>query len=240
MKKFKPNIEVLILVGGRGTRLKSISKNTPKPLVKINNLPFLLILLEYLYSYNFINIVLCTGYKAYHFKQFLEQEEIAHKIKISNEKKPMGTAGAIQNAKKHIQSRSFLVINGDSFCDLDYSKFCQSFESNNPILQIAVLRSDNVKGYGAIKLDGMNRIVDYKEKQDDVKDSSVYISVGIYQFSSEVIKYITPNEFVSLEYDIIPKLIHLYPDRVYGYEVEGKFIDIGTPKNYYKSKIFLN
>ena len=240
MKNFKNNIDVLILVGGLGTRLKSVSNNVPKPLIKINNRPFLSILLEYVTSFNFNRIILCTGYKSSVFQKYAEQNKINYKIIISKESKPLGTAGAIKNAEKLIESKSFLVINGDSFCKLDYEKFCMFFKKNDPIAQIAVSRSTNAKNYASIKLDSNNNIIEYKEKQNICENTEKFISTGIYQFSSEIMNFIDGDKFVSLEFDIIPKLIRSLPKRIYSYKTKGEFIDIGTPKNYEKSQDILN
>jgi len=238
VKKYN-DIDVLILVGGLGTRLKSISKSVPKPLVKINDRPFLSILLKHITSFGFKRIILCTGYKSNAFNKFLKKEKFECEILISKEREPLGTGGAIKNAEKLLRSKSFLVINGDSFCDINLEKFCLCFKTKKLFAQIAIFPSKKTKDFATIQLDKDNYIVNYQEKINLHEKRTSLISTGIYQFSSRIMKFIEADKYSSLEFDILPNIMKHFEKKIYGFVTEGKFIDIGTPESYEKSKTYL-
>ena len=112
---------IVILVGGRGSRLGSLTLKTPKPLIKINRKPFLDHLICKLIKYNFKNIFLLCSYKKkiffdkYHNKYFHNS-----KIICIDEGKQKGTGGALYKLKNKIKSH-FILINGDTFFDIDYN-----------------------------------------------------------------------------------------------------------------------
>ena len=120
MYKFQ-NTDLVILVGGKGKRLKSIT-NLPKPLIKINNKPFIRYLLNFYTKYNFRKIYLITSYKSEKF--FLKfHKKIINSVQVEclKEKKPLDTAGALNTIRNKI-SKKFILINGDSFLNFDISK----------------------------------------------------------------------------------------------------------------------
>ena len=111
--------DAVILVGGRGTRLGSITSKTPKPLIKINNKPFLDQLISKLIRYNFKNIfLLCSYKKEFFFKKYHNKYFHNSKIICINEGKPKGTGGALFRLKHRIKN-NFILLNGDTFFNID-------------------------------------------------------------------------------------------------------------------------
>ena len=112
---------IVILAGGRGSRLGKITQNTPKPLLKIGNKPFLDQLLCKILKYNFNKIFILTSYKKnLFFKKY--HNKIIHNSKLIclNEGKPKGTGGALYRLKNKIKN-NFILVNGDTFFDIDYN-----------------------------------------------------------------------------------------------------------------------
>ena len=117
MKK-NNKIDLVILAGGKGSRVRNFLHGKPKPLLKINNLSFLQILLNEYAKYPFSNIYILAGYKGnIIYKRFNDKYINFIKIKCFVEKKLLGTAGALRNLKKKINN-DFLLVNGDSFFDI--------------------------------------------------------------------------------------------------------------------------
>ena len=229
-------IDVLILVGGQGKRLRSVSRGTPKPLVKINGKPFLTNLIKHLKTFGFKRIILCTGYKAEYFERFVASSNNRDlKIVISHEETPLGTGGAIRNAKGEITSDVFLVLNGDTFCELDYKEFYCEYVQRQALAQIAVNETKSFVNYGMVELDNNERIIGFSEKPENVSCNRVFLNVGIYLFNKKVFELIPKGIPLSLEKDIMPEIVAQFEPFVYAFVTPSNFIDIGTPENYRKA-----
>ncbi|MBI4844367.1 MAG: nucleotidyltransferase family protein [Nitrospirae bacterium] len=236
MSEFVPaETDILILVGGQGSRLKSISKELPKPLVPVNGRPFISILLNYLVRFGFKRIILCSGYRSEAVRHYLQNLKFASaQIYISEETTPLGTAGAIKNAEPLITSEYFIVLNGDSFIELDYIDFVKRFFDKNALALLALARVDDPSAYGSVEIDENGRINSYTEKKDKMHNAG-YISGGVYMFGRHVLDFIQPLANMSLEYELFPRLLDAFKGRIYGYCCSGDFIDIGTPENYHRA-----
>ena len=222
------NTDLVILVGGKGKRLKSIT-NLPKPLIKINNKPFIRYLLNFYTKYNFRKIYLITSYKSEEF--FLKfHKKIINSVQVEclKEKKPLDTAGALNTIRNKI-SKKFILINGDSFLNFDISKV--KILNKNKLILIRNKNYHSNKKLSNLFLNNKKKVV--------YKNNSNYMNAGIYFFTKEIFKLIPKKQRSSLEEDIIPKLIK--KESLYGDIVNEFFIDIGTPKNLKKaSKVIPN
>jgi D-glycero-alpha-D-manno-heptose 1-phosphate guanylyltransferase len=232
------DIDVIILCGGRGKRLPQITKDIPKPLAEIKGQPFLDIVITYLALFGFKRFILCTGYKSEVIENYYKYKILNNiDIVFSKENKPLGTAGAIKNAERFLQSRNFLVINGDSFCKTDLLKF-YSFHLRKKALGSMVLTKIESSGdVGEVVLGIKYKIKKFSEKCGN-KDRQCYVNAGIYFFNKNIFLYLpSGNEKFSLEYDLFPKLAN---KEIYGYVVDSKLIDIGTPQGYKRAQRILN
>jgi len=225
------NTDVLILCGGKGTRLRSIVRNRPKAMVEFGRRPFLSILIEYLASFGFRRFILCTGYKAKFIEEYYNARPPHCEISYSNEKKPLGTAGAIKNAIPLIRSNPFLAINGDSFCRLNFLKFLDFHLKKKAMLSIALVASSKDKNCGKVALDSKKRIISFAEK----KASSVKSldSAGIYLIDKELFSFMNSKKAWSLEYDLFPSL---KKKNCFGFKQNLDLIDFGTPSGYIRAR----
>ena len=227
--------DVLILCGGFGKRLRSIVSNKPKPLVEIDNRAFLDLLIEYLAGYGFKRFILCTGYMGSaiveHYETLFEHLEIL----FSQESQALGTAGAVKNAEPLIQSSPFLVANGDSFCQVDLGEFFGFHQRKAALSSIVVTPIQHSQEFGAITLNESQEIVSFEEKKAGGKEALV--NAGLYLFEKDVLSLIPPGQTYSLEVDLFP---HLAGRGFYGYAVQSKLIDIGTPERYNQALSFFS
>jgi len=230
------NIDVVILCGGRGERLKEITKDNPKPMADIGGKPFLDILIGYLRACGFRRFILCAGYKGEVIRDYYLAGSGSSGILTIMEKRPLGTGGAIKNAESLIKSDPFLVANGDSFCKLDYRGLVKFHSDKKSLYSIAVIKSPENQDGGLVSLDAQGKIALFNEKAKSKK--TAYINAGIYLLNKAIFNVIKPGEKISLEYDIFPELAG---EKFYGYAVSGKLIDIGTPERYMQArKLFDN
>jgi NDP-sugar pyrophosphorylase family protein len=225
--------DVLILCGGSGTRLRSISGEEQKVLVELAGKPFIDILIESLLPFGFKRFVLCVGYRKDHVKEHFMGRSF--EVLFSEENEPLGTGGAIKNAMPYIASSPFLVLNGDSFCRIDYGQFFKFHRQKGGLLSMVLAKPLPEIDYGIIDIDGNRRITSFQEKAEGLKVN--YINAGIYLLTREVFQFMPQTAKFSLEYDFFPKVITY---GCYGFVVDGDVIDIGTPERYSRAKIMIS
>ena len=210
---------IVILVGGRGSRLGSLTLKTPKPLIKINRKPFLDHLICKLIKYNFKNIFLLCSYKKkiffdkYHNKYFHNS-----KIICIDEGKQKGTGGALYKLKNKIKSH-FILINGDTFFDIDYNFLKKTNISKKNIFMCLT----NIKKTHNNLL--MNKLL-LKKKEINISYKKTNLANGgIYLINKRILNK-TKNQFMSFENDILKNEIE--NRRVIGKYFNDFFIDIGS------------
>lgn len=225
---------VIILAGGLGTRLKSVLPETPKCLAPIQNYPFLGILINYLCNQGIENFVFAVGYRNQMVIDFLEMEFPTLKISYSIETELLGTGGAIKLALSKVNSENVLIVNGDTFYNNDLQQFSKFHYSSKSDFSIALTKIRNNERYGSVELDGMNRIIDFKEKNIGISDG--LISSGHYIFNKAQFLRLNPQNNFSVETDFFQNPnINKY---IFGFERTAGFIDIGIPEDYQLAQTF--
>ena len=135
-RKEKTVDQAFILCGGLGSRLGEITRKTPKPLIKFNNKPFLDYLLKSIARHNIKNIFLLCEYKNTLFTRRYHNKKILNsKIKCIIEPKPLGSGGALYNARKYMND-NFFLINGDTFYEINFNDFALDFLNSKKILEL--------------------------------------------------------------------------------------------------------
>nr|WP_238527598.1 nucleotidyltransferase family protein [Candidatus Nitrosarchaeum limnium] len=167
----------MILAGGRGKRLRPITDYVPKPLIPLNNIPIIEWQVKYLKKQGIKEIIICTGYKAEMIKNYLEMKNnFGIKIKISVEKIPLGTGGAIKQAGLSIKDKSFFVLNGDTITNINLKQLAKK---QNAIASIELKTKFGI-------METQNDIVTkFKEKKEI---SDLWMNAGIYHLQNEVLK----------------------------------------------------
>lgn len=220
-------MEAIVLAGGFGTRLKHVIPDVPKPMAPVNNKPFLVYLLDYLYKYNFKKVILAVGYKSFVIKEYFQNSYKEMEIIYSEEDNPLGTGGAIKKALDYVNEEEVFILNGDTFLNCDLNKMKEEHKNSNCDITVAVKSMKDYNRYGSVKiLDG--KIVKFIEKQKTAKG---IINAGIYVINKDIFAEIEEIEF-SFEKNILESLLYT----LNAYESSGYFIDIGVPEDYYKAQ----
>lgn len=170
--------EAIILAGGFGTRLQAVVNDVPKPMAPINRLPFLNYVFDYLKFYKIQHVVLSTGYLSEKIVEFYKDEFKGIKISYAKEETPLGTGGGIRNAMTKCKTDDVLVLNGDSFFDVDIKTHYRNHIFKQADCTLALRKVDNAARYGTIQLGRLNRIAAFKEK--DNKEVEGLINGGVY------------------------------------------------------------
>jgi len=226
------NTDVAILAGGLGTRLRKVIGETQKTMAKVAGEPFLNLILEYLKNHGFQRVILCTGYQADQVEEYYRDNDMGLQIEFSREDVPMDTGGAIKNARAFIHSDPFIVLNGDSFCPIDYSAFLQFHRQEKAIATLAVSRVKDSKDFGTILLNERKRIVGFQEKLLWKKSPQGFVSAGVYCFNHSILSLMPPATIFSFEKDLFPSLPERIGNDFCGFLVEEEFLDIGNSVRY--------
>lgn len=229
------DMDVVILCGGKGSRLQEVVNDRPKPMAQINETPFLEILIKCFSGFGFRRFILCTGYMSEAIDQYYKDQGGDLQIVISNEDEPLGTGGAVKNAEKKIRSKHFIVANGDSFCQVDLSEMLDLHFQRQALMTMAVIESTETKEAGLVHLDDSHMIKAFQEKTEGIEKG--YVNTGIYILERDVLSRIKANEKSSLEYDLFPELTNA---DCYGYVAKEELFDIGTPQRLEKARKFFN
>jgi len=225
--------EAIILAGGFGTRLQSVVNDVPKPMAPVNNEPFLNYIFDYLKYFGIEHVVLSTGYLSEKIHGHFKEEYEGIGISYTKEESPLGTGGGIRLAMEKCKENDVLVLNGDSFFDVDLNVYYQQYQNKRADCSLALRIVPNASRYGTIDLATENRIAAFKEK-DNVEEQGL-INGGVYILNRELFLSKTkPGISFSIEKDFYEERINEL--NIYGFEYSGYFIDIGIPEDYKKAQ----
>lgn len=214
-------MKAIILCGGLGTRLKSVIKDIPKPMAPINNKPFLEFIFTYLKKQKIDEIILAVSYKYEIIQEYFKDEFLNIKVRYSIEKEPLGTGGAIKQALE-LAKEDCLVLNGDTFFDIDLTKM----KLDKSKICLALKKMNDFDRYGSVELDKMGNITSFKEKQY-LKQG--FINGGIYLISKDIFEGFILEEKFSFEEFLQENYKNL---KARAEIFEDYFIDIGIPEDY--------
>ena len=220
------DIKIFILVGGFGTRLKTVIDNIPKPMAPINNKPFLSYKIEMIHQQLPKNqIYLLTHYMSDIIEEFFKDNK---NVTVIKEKKPLGTGGSIKNAIKQLNledTQKIILMNGDTYIEPNYIDFIKNATAEVNIMTSTIHQCDR---FNTLEIED-NRVTKFKSKKDNMIDKS--INVGCYIFNNMgIIKNITEQVF-SLE-EKLKEMVNT--TMIKSYQYDGVFIDIGTPDDYFR------
>ncbi len=224
-------INAVLLVGGQGTRLRSIIGAYPKPLAKFGSLNILDLILKYLDSVEAIDkVILATGFMKEEFLNY-KYEKYHFSLEFSSESQPLGTAGAVYNAIVKVNSDYILIINGDTFCQFTLPHKLNLEDDG----YIFVRKSSDEERYGYITTcPDKKYLLKFNEK---VCGNSNFINAGVYLFKRDLINdYGRLNQ--SMETEFIPKLLQV-GKKIQVVECFGKFTDIGIPSSFMEAGNYL-
>lgn len=212
----------VILVGGKGTRLRPYTLVIPKPLVPLGDTPVLEIILRQLASAGFSSVTLATNHQSEIVAAFCgDGSKWNLDIQYSKETTPLGTMGPL----KHMRDlpESFVVMNGDVLTDLDFGQFVDDHVASGNHFSIAATRREVKSDYGILECDNSSRLIGFEEKPS----TQILVSMGVYGMSRSALQFVpenTPFGFDDLMYTFIDNKV--FPRVVVH---EGRWHDIGQP-----------
>jgi mannose-1-phosphate guanylyltransferase len=225
--------DAIILCGGAGTRLRSVTGDSPKSMASVGGRPFLELLIQQLQRNGFERVILAVGYQKDVIRSTFGEQAFGLEVVYSEESSPLGTAGALRNAADLVKTDTTLAMNGDSYAQVDLRQFVTGHREQHSDISMVVVPTDERGDCGSVRVDGQGMVSQFVEKQPQVLVQ--YVNAGIYLMSRPMLYDIPTGREVSLEREVFPRWLN-----------EGRFInafvgaspcvDIGTPERYHRAQ----
>lgn len=221
-------IDVVVLAGGRGTRLAGVLDGVPKILAPVDGQPYIRFLLDWLARGGARRVVLCLGHLADRVVAWLADHDTGPlRVETVVEPAPAGTAGALQYAAPALGGNAVMVMNGDSFVDGDLAAFFADFRETNAVASVMCVEVPDVSRFGRILVNETGYIERFAEKDPGVTGPGL-INAGVYLFTRDLVDGIVGSGAESLEREVFGTAS---PGSIRAFPVRGAFHDIGTPES---------
>lgn len=224
-------MQALVLVGGKGTRLRPLTYATPKPALTLVDRPFLNYLTEWLGSHGVDEVILACGFLPDEMRKVLgEGEPGGPRLRYLVEEEALGTAGAIRFALDDLDER-FFALNGDVLADLDLTALWNRHEETGARATLGLYAVDDSSSYGLVDIDEQGQVLKFSEK-DPERIGPGLINAGTYVLEREAIAEVPAGRAVSIEEEFYPSITG---KGLYGFPLEGYWMDFGTRERYFQA-----
>ncbi len=221
-----PVDEVILLVGGLGTRLRGVVADVPKPLAPVAGRPFLAWVLDQLAQEGIRRVILATGYMASTIEHAIGSRWHGMAVEYSVEQQPLGTGGALRMAMPLLAGNGAHVVNGDTFLRYSPRMLEEATRRQGAPVGIALARVADAGRYGAVEADA-GRVTAFREKG---KEGAGDINAGCYFFTEKALQGLPLQGRFSLEHDVLQPLAA--SGGIAAYTQTTDFVDIGVPEDY--------
>ena len=221
--------EAIILVGGLGTRLRGVVDDVPKPLAPVQGRPFLAWLLDQLAEQGLRRVVLAAGYKAEIVRASVGDHWRGMAVDYMIEAQPLGTGGAIVQARRLIEGEDTFVLNGDTYLELDYARFAAAMRVQHAGLGMALAQVPDVSRYGAVHI-ANERVTGFSEKGGS---GPGWINAGVYWVPRSLSMPAATQAF-SFEDSVLREAAQ--QDTLHACTATDAFIDIGVPEDFQRAQ----
>jgi len=226
-------MQLVIIAGGLGTRLRPLTLHRPKALIPLVDRPQIVHTIGSL-PRSCEEVIIAVNYMYEQVRDFFRMQEFGVEVRVVEEPKPLGTAGAIKNVERRIEG-TFAVYNGDVVDSIDFDRLAEAHRTAGGIGTIAVWPVENPGAFGVVALE-KDRIVRFVEKPAKGEAPSNLVNAGRYVFEPRVFDFIESGRAVSLEREVFPQLIE---HRLTAYRYEGFWSDAGTLTSYLQAQRIL-
>jgi len=218
-------MQAIILAGGKGVRLRPYTMVLPKPLMPVYERPIIEIIVRHLIRSGISEVIISSGYLHHLIRAFFGNGT-RYKIPIRYvvEKKPLGTAGSISLVDG--LKDNFIVINGDTLCDIDINAMLQQHNKDGNDVTIGSYKMRYKIDLGVLEIDENQRLIGYKEKPE----MKYAVSMGVYIFNTSVLSNMTHGEKLDLPAFVLRLREQGY--HVGCYNHPGIWLDIGRPTDF--------
>jgi mannose-1-phosphate guanylyltransferase len=224
-------MQAIVLVGGKGTRLRPLTYVTPKPMIPILGLPFLARTFERLRAAGIRDVILPAGYMPQAIvDHFGDGTSLGMRFTYVIEDEPLGTAGALKNVQAHIDG-PFLVLNGDILTSLDLDAMIAEHQRLGGIGLLHLITVDDPSAFGVVVRNAEGCVSEFIEKPSKEDAPTNEVNAGTYLFEPEILDMIPAGRNVSIEQETFPNVV-AGSNPLYAWTTNDYWMDLGTPEHY--------
>ena len=223
--------QAVIMVGGKGTRLRPLTNNCPKPILPILDRPCTEYFIDALAEAGVTEIIMACGFHSEMMAKALgDGSKQGVNIVYSYEDHPLGTGGAVKLIEDRLDD-TFIAINGDNFMDIDFREQVRQHFASGADVTISLSTTDNPTEVGIVRLDDTGKVLEFKEKPRPEEVFSDILNTGVYVINRDVLRFIPEDTMYDLSKELFPILMEK-GYRIQGYKEPGHWMDVGRPKDY--------
>ena len=223
--------QAVIMVGGKGTRLRPLTNNCPKPILPILDKPCTEYFIDALADAGIEEVIMACGYRSQQVRDALgDGSKQGIKVIYSYEDHPLGTGGAVKLIQDKLDD-VFIAINGDNFMDIDFRAMVKEHFETGADITISLSTTDNPCEVGIVRLDDTGKVLEFKEKPKPEEVFSNILNTGVYVINKWVLDYIPEDTMYDLSKELFPLLMEK-GYTIHGYKEPGHWMDIGRPKDF--------
>lgn len=227
-------MKAVILAGGEGTRLKSVTGELPKPMVPILGVPVMERIVRWLAKQGFTELCAALCYRPEVIQNhFGDGSAFGVRMEYRVQRDPVGTAGSVLQCRDFYGDSDFLVMSGDAVCDFDLAGLMEAHRAGGAAVSMALCPSEEPLRYGLVLLDRNSRVRHFVEKPDWPQVVTNLVSTGIYAVSPRAMSYVPEGQSFDFAKHLFPMLLQS-GETILGVPMEGYWQDIGTPRAYYQ------
>lgn len=221
--------DAIVLCGGAGSRLRTITGNAPKVMATVGGRPFLEILLRQLSRHGFRRVILAVADHQHAIREHFGERAFGLHLAYSAESTALGTGGSVRNALDLVESDDALIMNGDSYTEVDFHRFLLDHRNAAADASVVVVSADGREDCGSVVADRDSKITRFEEKQKRFRPH--YVNAGIYLVSRNILFDVAPELPVSLETELLPRWLG-EGRHIRAFLCSSRCTDIGTPERY--------
>lgn len=224
-------MKVVIMAGGKGTRISSVASDIPKPMIRVADKPILEHQIECLKNQGFRDIIMIVGHLGWIIRDYFKDgKEFGVNIEYFQEEEPLGSAGGLFYFKDELKDDDFLLMNGDIIFDVNLSRFIQFHKKNNALASLMAHPNSHPYDSALLVTNSDHRVINWLHKEDERTIYKNRVNAGIHILSPELLEKITEPKKYDLDRDILKPLVS--SERLYAYDTPEYIKDMGTPERY--------
>ena len=228
--------QAVIMVGGKGTRLRPLTNDCPKPILPILDKPCTEYFIDSLAEAGMEEVIMACGYRSQQVRDALgDGSKQGIKVTYSYEDHPLGTGGALKLIQDKLDD-VFIAINGDNFMDIDFNAMVKEHLRSKADVTISLSTTDNPCEVGIVRLDDDGKILEFKEKPKPEEVFSNILNTGVYVVNRDVLDLVPEDTMYDFSKELFPLLMEK-GYRIQGYKDPGHWMDIGRPKDFLGANI---
>lgn len=230
-------MKAIVMAGGEGTRLKSVTRDTPKPMALLAGKPVLEHILGLLRRSGVRQVCLTLRYRPECIRDYFgDGSRLGLELSYRVEEAPLGTAGGVRACADFYGGEDFLVLSGDAVCTFDLKALMEAHKRSGAAATMALYSRETPLQYGTVLTGRDGRVLSFIEKPDWSHVVSDLVNTGIYALSPETMDFVPEGQPCDFARELFPSLLAAEKP-ILGLPMEGYWNDIGTPRAFFQCNL---